>query len=50
MGQTEQIVTDEWGHEMGHCNSCGEEVGLGSECCEDGEVEPMYVEQDRPTN
>jgi hypothetical protein len=36
---------DEFSHHMGFCNSCGEEAELGSECCEDGEVEPY--EDDR---
>jgi len=24
--------------ELGHCNSCGEEAPLDSECCEDEEI------------
>lgn len=38
------IVTDEWGNELGYCNSCGEEAEMDTECCEDGEV----VEYDDP--
>lgn len=33
-------VFDEYGIEMGFCNSCGEESRLDSECCENGEVWP----------
>ena len=29
---------DEWGHHLGYCNDCGEEVPLEQECCEGGEV------------
>jgi hypothetical protein len=36
--QPSQPVLDDLGHEMGYCNSCGEEAELDSECCEDGEV------------
>ena len=32
------IHTDEWGHELGYCNSCGEECEIGDDCCEDGEI------------
>lgn len=31
---------DEYGHQIGVCNSCGEEAGVGTECCDDGEVVP----------
>ena len=31
---------DEFGRPLGFCNSCGEEVLLDSECCDDGEVWP----------
>lgn len=29
---------DEYGREMGYCNSCGEEALMDTECCDDGEV------------
>lgn len=29
---------DELGHHLGYCNDCGEEVEMGSDCCDDGEV------------
>lgn len=29
---------DEFGTHVGYCNSCGEEVELDTDCCEDGEV------------
>jgi len=31
---------DEYGREMGWCNSCGEEALMDDECCDDGEVVP----------
>ena len=33
-------VVDEYGHQIGWCNSCGEEAEADTECCEDGEVVP----------
>lgn len=33
-------LLDEWGREIGVCNSCGEEVMVGFDCCDDGEVVP----------
>ena len=35
---------DEWGRELGWCNSCGEETLLDTECCDDGEVVPYEDE------
>lgn len=31
---------DEYGRRLGFCNSCGEEVLLSDQCCDDGEVWP----------
>ena len=31
---------DEYGHEIGFCNSCGDECQVNFECCEDGEIVP----------
>lgn len=33
-------VVDEYGHQIGWCNSCGGEAEADTECCEDGEVVP----------
>ena len=33
-------VLDDYGHQIGWCNSCGEEAEADTECCEDGEVVP----------
>jgi hypothetical protein len=34
------FMLDEWGHEIGYCNACGEEAQVGFECCDDGEIVP----------
>lgn len=34
-------LIDEYGKEIGSCNSCGEECEVGQECCEDGEIVPF---------
>lgn len=34
----EGYLEDEYGHEIGWCNSCGEEAPRDQECCDDGEV------------
>ena len=36
----EGYLTDMYGHQIGVCNSCGEEAAADTECCEDGEVVP----------
>lgn len=36
----EGYMRDEYGHQIGVCNSCGEEAEAGAECCDDGEVVP----------
>ncbi len=36
----EGFVLDEWDHEWGVCNSCGEEARAEETCCVDGEVVP----------
>jgi hypothetical protein len=36
----EGFLLDEYGHEIGVCNSCGEEASAESECCDDGEIVP----------
>ena len=28
-------IVDEYGHQIGWCNSCGEEAEADTECCED---------------
>ena len=31
---------DEYGHQIGVCNYCGEEAEVGTGCCDDGEIVP----------
>lgn len=40
----EGFLLDEYGHEIGDCNACGQEALVDSECCDGGEIVPPKPE------